>query len=293
MAPALWKRTAGRIGRELARLAGVSQRELQGMVKVRFAKVAEYQRRGAIHFHAVIRLDAAPSRQHPEEVAPPPEGFTTRLLEEAVGATRGSAAVSCDGLVVLGREDGSIRWGQELDVQPLNGGPGEMSAEVVAAYVAKYATKFSEGLGLPQTAIESDEDLDRLDASDHVRMLVATAWVLGGGKELARLRLRAHAHGLGFGGHFLTKSLRYSTTMKALRGARRDFRRRLLHGRDGVVVDAWGRPEADGLVEEEKRWWYVGWGYHTAGEAYLASSAAARAREARRLAREETLCHAA
>jgi hypothetical protein len=34
-------------------------------------------------------------------------------------------------------------------------------------------------------------------------------------------------------------------------------------------------------------WSYVGRGYQTTGEAWLAASAAARAREARRIAREE------
>ena len=36
----------------------------------------------------------------------------------------------------------------------------------------------------------------------------------------ADLNLARHAHRLGFGGHFLTKSRRYSTTFGALRDAR-------------------------------------------------------------------------
>ena len=36
-------------------------------------------------------------------------------------------------------------------------------------------------------------------------------------KGLAGLKLRDRAHGLGFEGHFLTKSRRYSTAMRALR----------------------------------------------------------------------------
>jgi hypothetical protein len=42
---------------------------------------------------------------------------------------------------------------------------------------------------------ESAEEIGRLDASPHVRRLVAAAWTLG---------LVEHAHGLGFGGHFPT-----------------------------------------------------------------------------------------
>jgi hypothetical protein len=265
----------------------MTQRALDRKVKVRFSKVAEYQRRGMIHLHAVVRLDAAPPPDDPEAVAPPPEGFTAQLLEESVRAARASAFVSCPELELLGRTDTSIRWGTEMDVRAMTGGPGEMSAAVVAAYVSKYSVKGAEGLGLPAEAIESDDDVERLEVSEHVRSLVRTAWELGWRHELEALKLREHAHGLGFGGHFLTKSRRYSTTMGALRKARREFVRRQRQGKDGVVLDAWGRPEDEDLAEVRSLWLYAGWGYHTAGEAYLASSAAARAREERQMARAE------
>ncbi len=41
--------------------------------------------------------------------------------------------------------------------------------------------------------------------------------------------LRRWAHLLGFGGHFLTKARRYSTTFAALRAARANYRRDELH----------------------------------------------------------------
>ena len=34
-------------------------KQLRALVAVRYVKVAEYQARGVIHFHAVIRLDKA------------------------------------------------------------------------------------------------------------------------------------------------------------------------------------------------------------------------------------------
>ena len=114
-----------------------------------------------------------------------------------------------------------------------------------------------------------------------------TCCVLGRKGELAGLKLRDRAHGLGFGGHFLTKSRRYSTTMGALRKVRRDHVRRQFLGENGVVLDAWGRPEDRGLVEVVRRWRYTGWGYRTHGEAWMAATAAARAREQRELDREE------
>jgi hypothetical protein len=91
---------------------------------------------------------------------------------------------------------------------------------------------------------------------------------------------------LGFGGHWSTKSRRYSTTMTALRRARVAFAKRR-RTRDGVPLDAWGRPEDDQAVVVLASWIYVGSGYETEGERWLALSAAARAREQRRVAWEE------
>jgi hypothetical protein len=52
-------------------------------------------------------------------------------------------------------------------------------------------------------------------------------------------------------------------------------------------LDTWGRPEEDQAVIVVATWHYVGQGYQTTGEAWLAASAAARAREERRIAKEE------
>jgi hypothetical protein len=158
---------------------------------------------------------------------------------------------------------------------------------VVAAYVAKYATKFSEALGLPQRALADDDNVNDLEAPEHVKRLVWACVVLGAKEELAELKLRQHAHGLGFGGHFLSKSRAYSTTMGELRRVRREYQHRQLVGDQGVVLDAWGRPESEGLVEVRASWRYAGWGYRSHGEAWMASTAAARARERRRIGREE------
>ena len=91
---------------------------------------------------------------------------------------------------------------------------------------------------------------------------------------------------LGFGGHWSTKSRRYSTTMTVLRRDRVAFARRR-RARDGVPLDAWGRPEDDQAVVVVASWLYAGAGSETEGERWLALSAAARAREQRPIAREE------
>jgi hypothetical protein len=54
-----------------------------------------------------------------------------------------------------------------------------------------------------------------------------------------------------------------------------------------LPLDAWGRPEDDQAVIVVAAWKYIGSGYQSTGEAWLAASAAARAREERRVAREE------
>jgi hypothetical protein len=116
--------------------------------------------------------------------------------------------------------------------------------------------------------------------------MVRAAWELGAQPELAGLRLRAWAHMLGFRGHWSTKSRRYSTTFTVLRRVRVTYAKRR-RARDGVPLDAWGRPEEDQAVIVVASWTYVGAGYETEGERWLALSAAARARERRRVAREE------
>ena len=92
---------------------------------------------------------------------------------------------------------------------------------------------------------------------------------------------------LGFGGHFSTKSRRYSTTLGALRRARVAYAIRRRRG-GTLSLDAWGRSEDDDqAVIVVASWHYLGSGYQSTGEAWLAASAAARAREERRIAKEE------
>jgi hypothetical protein len=139
LAGRLWSRTTIYVYRALAHLVGVTEGELRGLVRVSFAKVAEYQKRGAVHFHAVIRLDAASECGCPACVMPPPAGFTAELLEAAVREAAQAATVPCP--LVDEDQDVSLtaRWGEQLDVRHITeaGDEGELSAEQVAGYVAK------------------------------------------------------------------------------------------------------------------------------------------------------------
>jgi hypothetical protein len=288
LAGRLWSRTTIYLYRALAQLAGVSEETLRRLVRISFAKVAEYQRRGAVHFHAIIRLDAATDCGCAGCVAPPLAGFTVDLLEAAVRNAATTVTVACP---PVDQDQGVTlvaRWGEQLDVRHITeaGDETELSAEQVAGYVAKYATKATEALGVTLDHRIGDGDLDELKVPAHVAELVRACLELGSRPSLARLRLRKWAHMLGFGGHFSTKSRRYSTTLGALRRARVAYAIRRRRG-NTLRLDAWREPEVDqaGLVVAS--WIYLGQGYQSTGEAWLAASAAARAREARRIAKEE------
>jgi hypothetical protein len=288
LAGRLWSRTTIYLYRALAQLVGMSEAELRALARVSFAKVAEYQRRGAVHFHAIIRLDAATDCACPSCVAPPPAGFTADLLERAVRQAAATVSLACP--PVTNDQDVTLvaRWGEQLDVRHITetGDEQELSAEQVAGYVAKYATKATEALGVTLDHRVTEAELDELELPAHVAELVRACFELGSRPSLAGLRLPRWAHMLGFGGHFSSKSRRYSTTLGALRRARVAYAIRRRRG-DTVALDTWGRPEDDQAVIVAATWTYVGSGYQSTGEAWLAASAAARAREERRIAKEE------
>jgi hypothetical protein len=72
-----------------------------------------------------------------------------------------------------------------------DGQAGELSAEQVAGYVAKYATKATETFGSGLDHCLTADDLEQLDLPAHVAELVRAAWELGSRPELEGLRLRA------------------------------------------------------------------------------------------------------
>ncbi len=226
-----------------------------------------------VHFHALIRLDG------------PGDGFTPPLVpldaaDLAVAITEAAAAVR---LTVELPDSGGVvlRFGTQTDTQAVNAGAaGELTGERVAAYLAKYATKAAEDFGLGDRRI-SLEALPLLDISDHVATILRTAWDLGG--HVAYAGMRRWLHMAAFRGHFSTRSRRYSTTLGAIRNERRDYRRREAaeHARQ------LGEHEDDaGTTLIVGRWEFAGLGYLTSGDAALALSAAARAREQRQAARD-------
>ncbi|WP_448330108.1 replication initiator [Streptomyces sp. DSM 41534] len=218
----LWRRFSIYLRREVAKRAGLTQRAFREHAGLSFAKVAEYQKRGAVHFHAVIRIDGPGGGD-----SPPPAWATVELLTDAISEATSKAQVA--GPVIDGRAH-AFAFGGQLDVRPIRGadfnGGQELTDRAVAAYIAKYATKGAEtATGALDRPIRLIAEVAHLDISEHARRLVRTAWALGARKALEHLRLRTWAHMLGFRGHFSTKSRRYSTTLGALRDARAAWRR--------------------------------------------------------------------
>ena len=275
LAPQLWKRTTIYLGRTLARQAGLTVAQCRAVARISYVKVAEYQARGAVHLHVIIRLDG------PDPHTPPPGWATVELLAAALQQTAAH--------VTLPSPPGGppIRWGDQLDLRPIHDGTGERSERQVAGYLAKYATKATEGLGAAlDQPITSLAQLERLALPEHTARLVRACWTLGGQPSTAGLGLRRWAHMLGYGGHCLTKSSHYSTTIAALRAARRAWTARRHHG-PAVPLDGDGRPLPPAGMVAVADWQYAGCGYTTPADAWLAWSMATDHQHARQLAREE------
>ena len=270
----LWRRTTIYLPRALARLTGMTHKQARELVRVSYVKVAEYQRRGLVHLHAVIRLDRAMPAYRAGEVKPPPARFGVELLVDAMRAT--VDAVDAPLPDALG--GGAITWGDKLDIRPI--ADGQARGEI-AGYLAKYATKSTELAGGVLHPV-TEPEVDALPVSDHVRAYLRAAFVLAGDVPLRDRRFGRYAHALGYRGHCLTKSRRYSTTFRALRQAREAHVHEQLLARSTSAAQ---RALAD-AVERSASFRYAGLGHLTAADAFLAASAAARARGHRRLARE-------
>jgi hypothetical protein len=89
--------------------------------------------------------------------------------------------------------------------------------------------------------------------------MIHTAWYLATNRRHAHLRLRQWAHMLGFRGHFSTKSRAYSTTLGALRAARRAWRTVQARAHAGLPEHA---PDTTLVVGH---WAYQGSGYSPGG----------------------------
>jgi hypothetical protein len=254
----LWNRYCHQVRRRLASEFGIKQTRLREYLTVGFAKVAEYQRRGAVHFHAVVRLDGPDGPS-----SPPPPWATAEVLEQVIRASVETVEVRAPYSPAVG--DRVIRWGKEMEAHPIRNDAFSgtvVTDSAVAAYVAKYVSKGVGDSGGIDYRVMEFEGIRLAPVTAHVRALMAACWRLGALPEYEELRLRAWAHTLGYRGHVLTKSRWYSTTYAELRAPRAEYQagdEEFSGCDDGTVTDS--------------VWRYVGSG-HTLGEAEIAAGIA-------------------
>jgi hypothetical protein len=268
-APGLWNRFVVELVRVLAAGAGLSEREFRSRVRVAYVKAAEFQARGLVHFHAIVRLD------DPEDRAlPPGVGISSDELAAAIDRAAGRASFNGHG---GGGDVVDMCFGEQLHARVLQDGQ-ELGPEQVAGYVAKYACKGSHEQITGRGA--SPEQLRERGVPEQLVQMAYAAIGLSQRPGLGRLARWVHM--LGFRGHFVTKSRGYSTTLGELRGTRAAWRA----ARDQA-------DDADANAEEEdstavlSSWEYLGCGYLNPGDVLLAAGVEASIRVAREALRDE------
>ncbi len=290
--PQLWARTTIAWTRALTKIATAHRVQ----VKIRFAKVAEFQHRGLVHLHALLRLDGH-NPDDPTQIIAPPPCVTTELLTTVIGNAVTGTALQTPAHPV-NPTGWTVQWGKQTDIRILRTGlAGEdLTENRVAGYLAKYATKSTETTGLTTSRLTSETVGYYADPDgNHTARLVDAAWTLGHpcirhpcirhpclsttAEEPGPYEgLRRGAHQYGFNGHYSTKSRHYSTTLTRLRNARRVA---AIHGVNPTAI----QPHELGAEHEATAtvvladWTYRGTGWLTTADAALALAAAAAARE--------------
>jgi hypothetical protein len=275
----LWRRTTIYAVRALGSLLDMSAREAARGLRLSYVKVVEFQKRGSVHVHALVRADI---RQ--DEHGEPPMGIDAAMLASALRIAAQKVSAPLPG----GDGDRRMVWGQQLDAAIV--ADAENGRRRAASYLAKYAAKGSDEHGVLDHRLRAGTPRDgRLP--EHLHTLVETAWKLGESPAYADVRLQLWAHTCGFRGHFLTKSRHYSTTFGALRAERQRWR--LANNSDRA--DGTNTPP-DALVPDDdapdeievSEWQYEGSGYLTTGDVCLARNLEEELRLGRWLAREDT-----
>jgi hypothetical protein len=348
----LWRRTTiavNRYMRQIARFRGIEpipiiSYDRKGNERVRwvwplrlsFGKAAEMQRRAAVHFHAIVRLDGF-DPSDPDAIIAPPAVLDAADLVAAIDHAAATVRFTTDPHPA-NSGGWAIGWGDHVLTKVITvAADGQVTDAQVAAYLAKYATKSTEVTGHASNRL-NDETINLYADPDgtHTERLIDACWRLGnfrtspvpsgslagqrqtapapvepfgllrtdpdcGGCTRYRmcptcaaeqvaaadadrrapagpppspyLKLRRWAHMLGFGGHFLTKSRRYSITFGLLRDQRIVFRRTVNGGPQQTEPE---EPATTLIVNFLE---FVGAGWQSPADAMLANTSAAMARE--------------
>lgn len=290
-APELWRRFTISLRRHLAAALNIEASELAAHLRLEYAKVVEFQGRGLVHFHSLVRIDGPDG---PGSPAPVPAAALSDVVRDAASSVRCTAPA-----VDLDDADRLLRFGAQTDVRIVRTsfiGDGDVTAERVAAYLAKYSTK--------SAGVDPSRPRPHLAAlTQACRNLAARATagcafacstragdrhprLCGDCSENPYALLGHWSSMLGFRGHFSTKSRRYSVTLGALRRARRRFQRLTVDARQDARILDTRELEARLMAEDDDEvtlvvgaWAFQGSGWPRAGDKALADAAAARARE--------------
>jgi hypothetical protein len=262
-APALWNRFVVELVRVLAANAGLSEREVRRLLRIAYAKVAEFQLRGLVHFHAIIRLDDAKDRARSPGLT-----ITADELAAAIGQAGRRARFNghAGGKVV------QLHFGKQLHTRVLHvGEDGQaLDPEQVAAYVAKYSCK-----GSHEQITRRGPSPEQLRENGVPEQLVQMAMAAIRVAERPGLqRVGEWMHMLGFRGHFVTKSRGYSTNLGTLRDARAQWRADRDQADDNAKLE-------DETTPVLSVWEYIGSGYLNPGDVLLAAGIEASIRVGR------------
>ncbi len=276
-APELWRRFTITLRRQLAALLGVAASRLNELATVQYAKVAEYQARAAIHFHALIRVDGP---KHAGGYAHAPASITAEVLAQAI-QTAGRAVSYTAPPASENDPPRILRFGAQLDTKTVHASNRpdhdgqDLSAAQVAGYLAKYATK------------TASDDIDLTNS--HCRRLRATLSSIPTDADSPYRLVSKWVQMLGFRGHFSTKSRVWSITLTKLRRARRRYSR--LKQQDDARLAHLDTADLEALLLADHdiettlivgNWTYQGTGWTSPGDETLALAAAAHAREHQR-----------
>jgi hypothetical protein len=278
-APELWRRFCIALQRELARHCRLTVKGFRERCVIAYSKVVEFQVRGAVHVHAPIRLDGPDGA----DGSAPDVPVSTADLEDAIRTA--AAKVSLDAAPLRDGIVHRLHWGGQVDTRTITDTADRESGraarvvhpEQVAAYLSKYLTKTTDDFGLP-TRVKSAAYARAAGVSWHAVRIIRAAEDLSREGESYE-RLRHNLATLGYRGHPITKSRRYSINFGHLRRARRRFKsQRAALAPDAdvrLVLDVDDAPEGFEVVSS---FVYSGTGYLDLDQAAAAVRSAALAR---------------
>ncbi|WP_338750174.1 replication initiator [Janibacter alittae] len=296
-APELWRRAIQDVSRQLAALLGVPSSRVSKIVSRQYGRTAEMQARGAVHFHALFRLDG-PSSEGLGAAC----GVGVDVMVEAIEAAFARAQVVAPP-TFDGDRSRVLRCGEQIDIRVVREGTrtddpdAPITGEQVAAYLAKYSTK-DTSLAVPDGA--HVHRIKETCAQVHEEAMLRAEQRRAGEDPAVPLDAEGRDHyaligkwtkELGYRGHYSSKSRCYSVTYRSLRRRRARFQRVMQDEterakRAGKPVDLEAVEKTLRVEAEDSEttlvvgmWEFVGAGWSNEGEVEIATAAAARARE--------------